>query len=260
MSSLRKSTRVAFLLLPSNGCGSRRSLPALPPLFDLARPKRGDIQGIGGPICLPSRALCPKGTSWSPRGVLKAAIRAANRDPCVRDTLELFSVGVDAGGEIAVRHWASKHWLTQVRLLSRRPPIAAALQRAHEQSDSRTLVPPFQVAKRRIERHAGAAIRSTPDTSARRAPRVRPFLTGASGSSLPFGELYPLGGIAGAVVVPPFRACALISRYVDNRRNRIADRGVQFGLSPFAGNTGIQLVQQVNETLWWRLREIIPVP
>jgi hypothetical protein len=93
---------------------------------------------------------------------------------------------------------------------------------------------------------------------ARRA--YRPFLTGASGSSLPFGELYPLGGIAGAVVVPPFRACALISRYVDNRRNRIADRGVQFGLSPFAGNTGIQLVQQVNETLWWRLREIIPVP
>jgi hypothetical protein len=69
----------------------------------------GDIQGIGGPICLPSRALCPKGTSWSPRGVLKAAMRAANRDPCVRDTLELFSVGVDAGGEIAVRHWASKH-------------------------------------------------------------------------------------------------------------------------------------------------------
>jgi hypothetical protein len=40
-SSLRKSTRVAFLLLPSNGFGFRRSLPGLPPLFDVARPMRG---------------------------------------------------------------------------------------------------------------------------------------------------------------------------------------------------------------------------
>jgi hypothetical protein len=44
-----------------------------------------------------------------PPGVLKAAIGAANCDPCVRDTHEGFFVSIDAGGKIAIRHWASEH-------------------------------------------------------------------------------------------------------------------------------------------------------
>jgi hypothetical protein len=68
----------------------------------------------------------------------------------------------------------------------------------------------------------------------------RGFLTRASGPGLPLGEPCPLGGPrAQPVVILLTSAYALISSCVDHRRNRIVDRGVQFGRSPFAGNTGI---------------------
>jgi hypothetical protein len=84
-------------------------------------------------------------------------------------------------------------------------------------------------------------------------------LRNSGGARLPSGEACPLGGSRAQLVVV-LRGHALTPSYVDYRCNRIVYRGVQSGFSPFAGNTGIQLVQQVNETLWCWLREIITIP
>ena len=72
-------------------------------------PRGGDVHDISGAIWLPSRTLCPIGPSWGAPAMLAVTIGAANCDPCVRDRLEGFSVSIDAGGEIAIRHWRWKH-------------------------------------------------------------------------------------------------------------------------------------------------------